>query len=249
MRTDMNGNEKFYKAPKKNARWSNVDKMIVAMKSALDSYSKQVDNIHVYVAKGNKKTGAIPSVSLLPILDCPNCSGCMNECYDLRHDVIYLHCMERRAQNSAIHKADLGRYWDEIADYCTRYNVPAMRLNIGGDMTGLDFIMLADVARKTKRTDFLFFTKNYDGINTYMDSYGSFPENVHALVSPWKGMRMINSYRIPEAHVIDAKGNTTLNSFDTVAYCQGNCTACKMRPKEKSCWTLKPGEKVLFPLH
>lgn len=248
-KADMNGNKNFYKTPRKSIKWKNLNNIIKKMNDTLNYYMNNVDKIHVYFACGNEKTGLIPSVSLLPIIDCENCMHCMNGCYDVRHDIIYKECMERRAINSAIHREDQERFWKEIKLYCQSHNLPALRFNVGGDFNEKDFIYLASVAAETPSTDYLFFTKNYDGINAAIDKIGSFPTNVHAIMSAWNGVQMNNVHHLPESHVIDADGNTTLGNFDRVLYCQGNCTECKMRPNQVSCWTIHNGEKVLFPFH
>lgn len=249
MTTDINGNVTTYKAPKKKTGWGSVSNMVSRMKKAKDEAMEHVDELHVYVSKGNKKTGEVESVSLLPVIDCPNCSGCMHECYDLCHDMINIPCLKTRANNSAIHEADPNRYWKEISMYCQLYDVPALRLNIGGDLTEDDFEYLNNVASVNPCTLFLAFTKNYDGVNAVLNHIHWFRSNVKIIMSAWKGMEMHNPYHLPEAHVIDGNGNTTLGDFEKTAYCQGNCTKCLMQNKKKSCWNLKDGENVLFPLH
>ena len=47
---------------------------------------KDVDLLHVKLQIGNSKTGAnCWTVSLLPVVDCRNCSECKWDCYDIKN--------------------------------------------------------------------------------------------------------------------------------------------------------------------
>ena len=48
----------------------------------------EVENVHVKLQKGNRKTGVnCWTVSLIPIADCgKNCKECSKDCYDIRND-------------------------------------------------------------------------------------------------------------------------------------------------------------------
>lgn len=57
--------------------------------AAYENALENVENLHVKISEGNSKLGAIPSVSLIPVMDCGNCAICAKSCYDLRNDLIY----------------------------------------------------------------------------------------------------------------------------------------------------------------
>lgn len=57
--------------------------------AAYENALENVENLHVKISEGNNKLGAIPSVSLIPVMDCGNCAICAKSCYDLRNDMIY----------------------------------------------------------------------------------------------------------------------------------------------------------------
>ena len=47
------------------------------------------NNNRVSISAGNRKMGAIPSVSLPPIVTCPNCKECAKKCYAAKMCRIY----------------------------------------------------------------------------------------------------------------------------------------------------------------
>lgn len=214
-----------------------------------------VGSLHVKVCKGNSKTGAACwTVSLLPIVDCGNCAGCKQQCYDVAHDMIYKNVIMSRAINSAIHAADSERYFREIEAAIVLNGITELRYNVGGDFMRDDFFKANMVAKRNKATDFMCFTKNYAEANEALDYLGGkFSDNFHVIYSAWKGMEMCNPYHQPESHVLYADGTTTAPEFGAY-YCSGNCSVCHFHKangnKTKSgCWGLTNGEHVIFPYH
>lgn len=211
-----------------------------------EELKKELSSLHVTLMQGNSKTGrSCYTVSLIPIADCTNCAGCSHSCYDLRNVCFQNSVQKSRAVNSAIHKYDTKRYWDEInlqikATFCT-----LLRLNVGGDLTNEDFAYVAKIGEENPRTDILFFTKNYDGINEFLDN-NTFPSNVHPIMSAWIGTEMKNPHNLPCSHVLWDDGSTTAPNYGAY-YCTGNCTECHF--ENKGCWTLKNGENVVFKAH
>ena len=213
---------------------------------AIDEAMKKVTTLHVKIQPGNSKTGsACFTVSLMPIIDCVNCSGCKYDCYDLRNDCRNTNVINDRARNSAIHKSDPDRFWAEIDMQIKALYVTELRINVGGDLTDADFAYVAELGRKNPKTSILFFTKNYKGINKFLNG-NEFPENVHPIMSCWEGMEMDNPHSLPCSHVLWKDGRTTAPEFGAV-YCGGNCTECHFNGE--GCWTLKQNEHVIFRAH
>lgn len=225
---------------------------------------KGVEKYHVRLMKGNDKTGInCYTVSLIPIADCPNCSGCaFGGCYDIQN-VCWQPCVqEQRAINSAIHKMDKDRYWKEIDLQVKALFINELRINVGGDLDDEDFVYIFYLGQRNPTCHFLFFTKNYNGINKYFSNnlylinteYGRESwENIHPIMSPWIGMEFNNPYNLPCAHVLWADGRTTAPDHKA-KYCAGNCSECfyhyKSNNKESSgCWGLGNGEHVIFLAH
>lgn len=205
-----------------------------------------IEEHHVIVQPGNIKTGPnCWTTSLVPVADCANCGECKFDCYDLVNDCFRKQIQFDRARNSAIHKIDRPRFWAEIEEQIKYFFISEFRFNVGGDLDFEDFFFLAELASRCVKTDFLFFTKNYEGINTFLDKY-RFPENVHCIMSAWPGMKMDNRHNLPVAHVLFEDGTTTAPAQGG-HMCGGNCSACHFY--NTGCWALKAGECVIFIAH
>ena len=224
-----------------------VSKMIAERKKK----AKDVENLHVSVSYGNSKTGVlVPSVSLIPVADCcSNCKCCKAGCYDVRHDCIYPTVQKSRANNSALLHGDPDRYFCEISKIC--HALRFFRWHVGGDIINSDYFRgMLSVARANKNCEFLVFTKNYDVVNSYVDNGGAIPENMHIIFSDWRGAEIDNKYNFPLS-------SPRWTTADGVEYgpnvtgikkeCGGNCSACAVECG--GCWSLQPGETIIFDAH
>jgi len=220
-----------------------TSRLIEAKEEAL----RHADRLHVKLQRGNTKTGnECWTVSLLPIIDCVN-SPCKMECYDLWHCCVMKSVVLDRARNSAIHEADIKRFWNEVDQQVKANYIRALRINVGGDLKYDDFKYVDSLATNNPNVEILFFTKNYAGINEYLEQH-RFPQNLHAIMSAWKDFAMDNPHNLPVAHVLYADGSTTAPEYGAV-YCNGNCTACLFDENEQGCWELSNGDNVIFPAH
>ena len=211
-----------------------------------EEYLKDIENVHIKIQKGNNKTGEnCYTISLIPIADCVNCSGCSKTCYDICNVCYQPNVQNDRAKNSALHKADPERFWKEVDIQIKAHFVREFRINVGGDLTDEDFAYVAELGKNNNETRILFFTKNYKGINKFLEN-NSFPVNVRPIMSAWLGMEMNNPNELPCSHVLWEDGTTTAPEYGAV-YCGGNCSECAFH--EKGCWTLKKGQHVIFKAH
>ena len=48
--------------------------------AAYENALENVENLHVKISDGNTKLGAIPSISLIPVMDCGNCAIWAKSC-------------------------------------------------------------------------------------------------------------------------------------------------------------------------
>lgn len=223
------------------------NKRVNEMLKLRDEFINDIDNCHVKLMKGNSKTGKdCWTVSLIPIADCYNCKECMVDCYDINTDCRFPAVLKDRAKNSAIHKVDIRRYYNEISNQIKANNVKELRYNVGGDFCYKDFNYVAVVAKLNPECEFLFFTKSYNDINKFMNDEG-FPANVHPIISRWLNVPCNNEYNLPESHVLYDDGRTTAPMFGA-KYCQGNCSEC-FAGRDEGCPTLKNGESVIFRAH
>lgn len=231
---------------RKNMSFEAIMRRVKKMIEIRERYLKDIDNVHIKLQKGNIKTGQnCWTVSLIPIADCPNCTKCKYACYDICNVCFQPAVQNDRAKNSALHKADPKRFWEEVDMQVKANFVTELRINVGGDLSDDDFAYVAELGRKNPRTMILFFTKNYKGINKYLTN-NEFPENVKTLMSAWEGMEIENPHHLPCSHVLWEDGTTTAPQYGAV-YCGGNCSECAFRGE--GCWTLKNGEHVIFNAH
>lgn len=86
-----------------------MKKRLSKVQAAYENAVENVSDLHVKISDGNTKLGAIPSISLIPVMDCGNCAICAKSCYDLRNDLIYKEVIKTRAINSAILHEDPER--------------------------------------------------------------------------------------------------------------------------------------------
>lgn len=214
--------------------------------------AKNVDDYDVCFGNGNKKLNGtaevnfVVALSLFPIMTCKNCSGCKNKCYDICHDMIMTGVFLNRCINTAIYFYRRERFWQSLDNLLEGDCVPCVRLNEGGDLEYKDFFYIRNIAKKHKVTKILFFTKNYDDMNRWLDEGNRFPNNVCALMSGWDDMEMDNKHNLPETHVIWMDGCHSTNRKDGYI-CTGNCSWCYLH--HKGCWYAKNGEIIFFYAH
>ena len=231
----------------RNMSMETIMNRVQKMVSLREMYIKDVDNIHVKLQQGNSKTGrSVYTVSLIPIADCGhNCKECKKQCYDVINVCFQPRVQNDRARNSAIHKVDPERFWNEVS-YGIQYNyVQTLRINVGGDVNATDLPLINKIAKDNPKCDFLFFTKSYEEVNEYLNE-NTFETNVHCIMSAWENTEMENPHNLPVSHVLYADGRTTAPEYGSY-YCGGNCAACKYN--DEGCWQLKKGESVIFPAH
>ena len=232
----------------KNIKPISLDSMrnrLAKMVNLRDSFAADLDNAHVYISAGNRKTGfAVPSVSLIPVADCGNCAACGRLCYDLRNDCIYNGVMSTRARNSAIARNDINRYFAEIAAACKAFRF--FRWHIGGDILNAEYFAgMVSTAVACPHCDFLAFTKRYDLVNAFVAAGGVIPSNLQIIFSAWPGSEMVNPYRFPVSSPLFADGSHAAGP-DAVE-CPGDCSRCAVMGS--GCWTLKAGQGVKFAAH
>ncbi len=231
---------------RKNIGFEAITRRVKKMEKLRDEYLEHIDDVHIRLQQGNTKTGKnCWTVSLIPILDCVNCTECKYNCYDICNVCFQPVVQNDRARNSALHKADPCRFWEEVDMQIKANYVMELRINVGGDLTDNDFEYIKVLGEENPKTKILFFTKNYDGINKFLNN-NSFPDNVSVLMSAWIGMEMDNPHNLPCSHVLWEDGTTSAPDFGAY-YCSGNCSECAF--KGEGCWNLKHGEHVIFKAH
>lgn len=196
----------------------------------------------VSISPGNNKMGAIPSVSLPPVITCPRGVPCAAKCYAAKLCRLRPTVREAYARNLEILLTDPLEYWRQVrfAASVARY----FRFHVSGDIPGADYLaeMIA-TAEALPGTDFLAFTKNYAVVNAWFDNGGQLPGNLHLIFSEWGRAEIPNPHNFPTAAVI-FKGEEPREGWKV---CGGNCTECACRGV--GCWELKSGETIAFYEH
>lgn len=134
----------------------------------------------VSISPGNNKMGAIPSVSLPPVITCPRGVPCAAKCYAAKLCRIYSTVRNAYARNLDILRADPAEYWRQVeaAARMARY----FRFHVSGDIpNGEYFAEMVALARRVSRCEFLAFTKNYAVVNEWIDNGGQLPGNLHLI--------------------------------------------------------------------
>ena len=201
---------------------------------------------HVSISRGNVKMGAIPSVSLPPIITCSKeaCKHCGKKCYALKIARLRPKTVGASYQrNLDILKSDPDKFWREVnaAVSVTRF----FRFGVSGDIYDKDYFEnMVKVAKNNKHCEILCFTKKFSIVNDYLKEH-RLPKNLHIIFSAWRGMKMNNPYDLPEAHVMYKDGYTTAK--DGAKWCSGNCYECSTTMS--NCWSLKKTEQIIFKQH
>lgn len=197
----------------------------------------------VKISKGNSKLGAIPSVSLPSVTTCRQCE-CNTKCYARKLERIRPNVANAYKNNLEVLQSEPDVYWREVkaAVMLSRF----FRFHVSGDILNLEYlIQMVEIARENPHCEILCFTKKYEIVNMYLNTFGKLPQNLHMIFSGWIGLEMANPFNLPEAHVRYRDGSTTAR--EDAIECGGNCTECAMT--EGGCWTLKNGEQVVFNEH
>lgn len=200
-----------------------------------------INNNRVSISKGNSKMGAIPSVSLPPIITCAKGCTCAKKCYAAKLCRIYGTVRKAYARNLEILKNDIDNYFLQVkaAAMVSKY----FRFHVSGDIPDMNYLdRMVKLAQELPGTTFLAFTKQYNFINNFLQ-YARIPDNLKIIFSEWPGMAMDNRYNLPVAHVI-FKGSEPAGNWKI---CGGNCSACACRGV--GCWELKKGEHIAFYEH
>ena len=200
----------------------------------------------VSISRGNRKMGAIPSVSLPPIVTCAAGCPCAKKCYAVKMCRIYKNVKASYENNLEILNDDWNEYWEDIlmAVKASRY----FRFHVSGDIPNSEyFANVVSVAANNPHCEILAFTKQYDIVNSYLDQHsGYLPKNLHIIFSRWTpewDVTIENPYDLPMSAVI-FKGQDG-SQYEKI--CGGNCFECACQGV--GCWALQNGETIAFYEH
>lgn len=203
-----------------------------------------LDTQNVCISNGNSKMGQIPSVSLPSGVTCRNDCECCKKCYAKKLERLRPNVRNSYRRNFELLNCAPEVYWREVEAVIMLSRF--FRFHVSGDIpNGEYFKKMVEVAERNPHCQILCFTKKYDIVNKWFDEGNTIPDNLHVLMSAWRGLEMDNPYNLPEAHVRYRDGSTTARS--TAKHCGGNCTTCAITVG--GCWSLLNGEQVVFDEH
>ena len=217
-------------------------------RAALKTFSEQIENgeqLHVTISNGNNKMGAIPSVSILPILTCPAaCKGtCANDCYAAKLANLRPSVLNSYAKNTAILLHDPETYWEEINDALKAFRF--FRFHVAGDIFGIPYFEnMVNAARNNPHCEILAFTKAFKTVNSWIEKNGPLPENLHILFSGWTNLKPENPHNLPETNIITKDMQEIPENWNI---CGGNCFECACRGV--ACWKAQNCETIAFYKH
>lgn len=206
-----------------------------------------MNNNNVSISRGNRKMGAIPSVSLPPVKTCAAGCPCAKKCYAVKMCRIYKNVKASYENNLEILESNPAKYWEDVlqAVKMSRY----FRFHVSGDIPNMEYFQnMVSIAARNPHCEILAFTKCYDIVNGYLDTHnGILPGNLHVIFSMWDSAwntRIHNPYDLPKSAVIFKSG---CNPTEYEKICGGNCFECACQGV--GCWTLKNGETIAFYEH
>ena len=122
----------------------------------------------VSISKGNSKMGAIPSVSLPPIITCPANAPCAKKCYAAKLARIYPSVRKSYENNLDILNSDWDEYWRQVrgAVSMARY----FRFHVAGDIPNAAYFKEDDLEEIEDQTLYDFDDK-FAGIDEYGRKY------------------------------------------------------------------------------
>lgn len=201
------------------------------------------DKVNVKISQGNSKLGKIPSVSLPAGLTCRGDCECRTKCYAMRLERLRPSVREAYRHNYNLLTSNQNTYWREVeaSIMMSRF----FRFHVSGDIPDEQYLEnMVVVAHRNPHCEILCFTKKYSIINKFLKT-NVLPNNLHLILSAWKGLLMENPFELPEAHVRYRDGSTTAGP--NAHECSGNCSECAVT--DGGCWKLKRGEQVIFNEH
>ena len=209
--------------------------------------NEKLNNVKLSISDSNRKMGAIPSVSLPPVVTCPAGCPCAKKCYAARMCKRYPNVREAYNRNLDLLNEDWAEYWKQVNARLAM--VRFFRFHVSGDIPNAAYFKEMTIsARKNPHCEILAFTKQYDIVNHYIDSLGPLPKNLHIVFSAWDvvwNAKIQNPHNLPTSAVIFKGEEWKTEYFDKI--CPGNCYDCAARGC--GCWTLEDGETIGFMEH
>ena len=199
----------------------------------------------ISISKGNRKTGAIRSLSFPPVITCNKNLHCYKACYAAKMKNYAPGTVDAWQRNLDLYLNDRWLFAKAVV-YLTKID-KAFRFFVGGDCPDYAFTnMIHLVAVENPGTEYLVFSKQYSYWNNYYaNTVGNIPKNLHINISVDFGQQEPHMFdnAFPLIHVVESLENIP----DDWKVCGGNCFDCICR--NTGCWTLKAGDRLAILKH
>jgi len=193
----------------------------------------------IRISKGNVKVGAVPSISLPPVITCAPKIPCALKCYARK-------MIARRANIGASYQANLDylladpeSFFDDLSRFLSRSAPALFRFHVSGDFISGEHLGRAlSLARSFSEIRFLAFSKRFE----FFPSARSLPKNFSLIASLWSNWgERPKGYRA--AYMRDPRSPDSRIPRSAI-HCSGGCESCGM------CWDLRKLKRdVYFDLH
>ena len=171
----------------------------------------------ISISAGNRKMGAIPSVSLPACITCNPSAPCFKKCYAVRMARLYKTVKNAYQRNLDILTENPVAYWAQVR--ASAMTTKFFRFHVSGDIPNGEYlIQMIETARAIPSTNFLAFTKQFHIVNDYLRNRGTIPENLKIIFSNWDAWKCENPFSLPECEII-LKGSEPRDAWKI---CGGN---------------------------
>ena len=199
-----------------------------------------------HISTANTKLGCIPSVNLPPVETCLCDAPCIAHCYARKGRFRFPSVRKTLEYNWQEWRNKPVDYMNSVIQACI--NVRYFRWHSSGDIPSRFYLhMMCVTAKICPEVRFLCFTKKYELVNSYLETYGSLPENLCMVFSAWGDFIPENPHNLPVAYVELSSGEGACHIPDDAIECCGSCFDCIRT--DASCWHLNNGQSVKFKQH
>ena len=222
---------------------------------------------HLHIQNGNRKLGqGIYTVNLLsgdkPLTlkdgtiltnvsgTCDGCcDGCKKDCYAIKTQLRYNNDVPTWADNTLLAKYDVVTFFGELQSFINKNVVAVIRYHALGEIPSFNYLFKAvELANNNPNIRFYLYTKRFQWIEQYINTFGDFPKNFVVNVSIWHN-NYKNLLSLPEFIYDDG----TQSELESVVHCpavdkSGNNTGvtCAMC---KRCINAKQGTRTAVYAH
>ena len=171
---------------------------------------------HVHIQDGNRKVGkGIYTINLLAgdtpltkmdgtqLTNIPGtckgcCENCKGDCYAIRTQVFRNNNIPSWADNTILATQETETFFKEIQQFIDRSMVAAIRFHAFGEIPSYKYLIhMAELARDNPTIIFYTYTKRFEFVERYLQTYDCFPNNLVINMSIWH-KNYDNPYNLPE---------------------------------------------------